>query len=526
MLNKKGKRFRRAVTVLIAIIAAACLSFFMSRRTEIKNLREDSEDRLNAVSAAIFAPTDKYSYLPEVVANHPIVVDTLLHQRDPQRIHRANIFLHRLNARAKSAVVYILDQKGVAIASSNWQDPQSFVGHDYAFRPYFLDALQSGTGKFYAMGVVTLLPGYFISQLIKKDNAVLGVAVVKIDLNNLDAEWAGNKGEVTVTDENGVIFLSSRQDWKYRPMQALATPAMEQLKRTRQYENVLKEPLPIVPMEIFRPGERIVGLTEKRENGRGSEQIRYFVKSGNIADSTWTMNILTPMTEIDAKPKWAALIAAGAVAFAALFFMYIQLVRSRNREAEKSRLALEHAHEALEQKHLELQTLSEELRITSVTDPLTGASNRRFFLDSAAKMVSSANRHHYPFSVVMIDVDHFKRINDKYGHPAGDKVLQTLAAVSKEALREEDVFARFGGEEFIAILPNTDAQAGQAVAERLRAKVMAHPVKINDESLYITISCGVSGHRSNETTIEDAIKRADDALYVAKGSGRNQVIAR
>jgi diguanylate cyclase (GGDEF)-like protein len=309
-------------------------------------------------------------------------------------------------------------------------------------------------------------------------------------------------------------------------MQALAAPAMEQLKRTRQYEAVLKEPLPIVPMEIFRPGEHIVNLTEKKENGRGSEQIRYFVKSRSIADSKWAMNILTPMTEIDTKSIWAAIIAAGAVAFAALFFMYIRLVRSRNREREKSRLALEHAHEALEQKHLELQTLSEELRISSVTDPLTGASNRRFFLDSAAKMVSSANRHHYPFSVIMIDVDHFKRINDKYGHPAGDKVLQTLAAISREALREEDVFARFGGEEFMAILPNTGAQAGQAVAERLCAKVMAHPVKVNDESLYITVSCGVSEHRSNETTIENAIKRADEALYAAKDSGRNQVVVR
>src|SRR3954471_2240781 len=82
MLNKKNKRFRHAVIILIAIIAAACLSFSVSRRAEIKNLREDSENRLNAVSAAIFAPTDKYSYLPEVVANHPIVVDTLLHQHD------------------------------------------------------------------------------------------------------------------------------------------------------------------------------------------------------------------------------------------------------------------------------------------------------------------------------------------------------------------------------------------------------------------------------------------------------------
>jgi two-component system C4-dicarboxylate transport sensor histidine kinase DctB len=519
MPGTRGKRFRRTATILIAVISAGCLSFFVSHRSEIKTLRENAEYRLNAIDAAIFAPTDKFSYLPEVVANHPIVIETLLSRRDPRSIHRANIFLQRLNANAKSAVVYILDENGVAIASSNWQEPQSFVGRDYAFRPYFIDAMHSGTAKFYAMGVTTLLPGYYISQVIKKDGAVLGVAVVKIDLNNLDAGWAGSKEEVAVTDENGIVFLSSRQDWKYRPMQALAAPTMEQLKRTRQYEAVLKEPMPIVSTEALRPDERIVSLAENRRNGHGAEQTRYFVKSRNIAESKWTINVLAPMTESDAKSGWTAIIASGSVAFAALFFMYMQLVRKRNQEAEKSRLALE-------QKHFELQTLSEELRVISITDPLTGAYNRRFFMDSAAKIVSAANRHQLPLSVVMIDVDHFKRINDKYGHPAGDKVLQMLVAASKETLREEDVFARFGGEEFIVILPNTDAQVGQAVAERLRAKVMDQPIIVNDELLYVTVSCGVSEHRQNEPTIEDAIKRADEALYAAKGGGRNQLALR
>lgn len=136
-------------------------------------------------------------------------------------------------------------------------------------------------------------------------------------------------------------------------------------------------------------------------------------------------------------------------------------------------------------------------------------------MESTAKLISSANRHNYPLSLIIIDVDHFKRINDRYGHPTGDKVLQTLTTLYKTELREADIFARFGGEEFIIALPHTDTQGAQLVAERSRTKVMNHAIEVDGGSFSITVSCGISQYRANETSIEDAIKRADEALYEA-----------
>jgi diguanylate cyclase (GGDEF)-like protein len=124
----------------------------------------------------------------------------------------------------------------------------------------------------------------------------------------------------------------------------------------------------------------------------------------------------------------------------------------------------------------------------------------------------------------MIDVDNFKNINDKFSHPVGDKVLQTLAAICTEAIREADVFARFGGEEFIIALPDTAERAAHEVAERLRMAVINNPIDHNGALVRITISCGVSQYRPEDVYVEHVIKRADQALYAAKTSGRNRAV--
>lgn len=130
----------------------------------------------------------------------------------------------------------------------------------------------------------------------------------------------------------------------------------------------------------------------------------------------------------------------------------------------------EEALHVLEAKHAALQTVSEELCHASITDPLTGAYNRRFFMETAVKMVSAANRHKRPLSVIVVDVDHFKQINDEHGHPFGDTVLRTLAEIYMNELREDDIFACIGGEEFVVALPNIDERGAHLVAERLREK--------------------------------------------------------
>ncbi|ABI56870.1 GGDEF domain-containing protein [Alkalilimnicola ehrlichii MLHE-1] len=163
----------------------------------------------------------------------------------------------------------------------------------------------------------------------------------------------------------------------------------------------------------------------------------------------------------------------------------------------------------------------ERIRYLATTDALTGIMNRGEFTRHLTKEIERAARFNRPVAVVMYDLDHFKRVNDTYGHDAGDEVLKTAVAQVNNAIRRVDVHARWGGEEFILLLPETDLAAAVKSAERLRAAIAEHPFKQPER---VTASFGVTtlGPRDRFDVL---IKRADDALYLAKHAGRNRVEA-
>lgn len=173
----------------------------------------------------------------------------------------------------------------------------------------------------------------------------------------------------------------------------------------------------------------------------------------------------------------------------------------------------------------ESHQLRQELERLATTDPLTGLANRRAFLERARDEVERAAQRGRPMSVVMIDIDHFKVINDRYGHDVGDQVLQRVAGLVRETVREPaDVAARFGGEEFVLLLPETGLAAARILAERIRRAFEETPVDTRGGPVSFTASFGVEEFRASlDAGVETALKRADDALYRAKAAGRNRV---
>jgi len=175
-----------------------------------------------------------------------------------------------------------------------------------------------------------------------------------------------------------------------------------------------------------------------------------------------------------------------------------------------------------EEKLQEQTRLIESRTIQARTDPLTGLANRRAFDEEIDRRLAEYNRQGNVFSVVMIDIDHFKQFNDTHGHQAGDEVLRGLADVLRETAREMDEVARYGGEEFAMILPRTRIEEACTAAERVRAAIDATRFNYADKALLVTASLGVAELRSGED-VETLIRRADSALYVTKDSGRNRV---
>ena len=188
-------------------------------------------------------------------------------------------------------------------------------------------------------------------------------------------------------------------------------------------------------------------------------------------------------------------------------------------------LRVKAVHAELKQRNSQLESMLHHVEALAITDPLTGLFNRRRFADVLKREFAITRRYKNTLSCLMIDLDHFKRINDRYGHDAGDQVIKEIARGLLDTLREVDVAARYGGEEFAVLLPHTAKNAAVIAAERVRAGILRTEFKFGDDTLRMTASIGVSGNSDVTTGVaEDLVKAADYALYEAKRLGRDRVV--
>ncbi|MEJ7597632.1 MAG: GGDEF domain-containing protein [Kofleriaceae bacterium] len=161
----------------------------------------------------------------------------------------------------------------------------------------------------------------------------------------------------------------------------------------------------------------------------------------------------------------------------------------------------------------------------AIQDGMTGIHNKRYFMEFLEREIAVCTRHNHPLTLVMFDVDHFKQVNDTFGHLAGDAVLKDLAGRIRPRIRREDLFARYGGEEFACVLPSTALSGGVVFAEHLRTLLEERPTSFEDQLIPFTVSLGVTTlHRETGVDPVALIKRADDNLYAAKRGGRNRVV--
>lgn len=292
----------------------------------------------------------------------------------------------------------------------------------------------------------------------------------------------------------------------------------------------------------------VEGMTARTRRAKNYEHygtsIEERVKSATF-DILQTPNLYTMLTslqplvisDVDQYPYWdrrktgnpvrswvgTPVIAQGKVI---AFFSLDKLEAGFYTPEHGKKLAMFANHAALA---LENARLFQEIQRLAVTDALTGLYNRRYFFERACEEFERSCRYHHPVTMMMMDLDHFKNVNDTYGHPAGDVVLQTVSQQSRQALRNTDLAARFGGEEFIFLLPETPLEAGVQTAERLRELIAESPIQYNGNHIHLTASFGVSGGDVEfcklppPRAVEELIAACDEALYQAKQAGRNRV---
>jgi len=201
-----------------------------------------------------------------------------------------------------------------------------------------------------------------------------------------------------------------------------------------------------------------------------------------------------------------------------------KIAEEKSRELYLKGMKLENALEAEGRARKEIETLYQEVERLSRIDPLTELSNRRSFNADAPRFFQLAIRHQNKLSCAMLDVDFFKQVNDTYGHDLGDKVLIAVAKACKKQIRKTDLLARFGGEEFCFLFPETDLNGAALIAERIRHTISKLEFDSEKNRFSVTVSIGVSELLDSNDNVENMLKRSDDALYKAKENGRNRVV--
>jgi diguanylate cyclase (GGDEF)-like protein len=204
-------------------------------------------------------------------------------------------------------------------------------------------------------------------------------------------------------------------------------------------------------------------------------------------------------------------------------------LRTKQQEIELANQYLSTLNHDLEvrvaERTTELSALNTQLTHLALTDSLTGVLNRRAFFDAARREIEHSKRHARPLAVMILDLDHFKSINDRYGHQAGDRVLQQTATLIGGVIRASDTLARYGGEEFVLLAPETGLESAITLGVRILQAVRTAAIPSKQGSIRLTASLGVTVRCEDEEQVEQLLKRADEALYMAKAGGRDLVVA-
>lgn len=395
--------------------------------------------------------------------------------------------------------IWVMNAAGDCIVSAGFSPEATATGVNYADRDYFRAGLRGQNGQQFAVGRTSNTPGMYYSSPVSADGRFLGIVTIKIEMDNL-AQLIEDPN-IFVSDENGVIILAGDKHLIMRsvPGNKIADVTREDLQN--RYKQTVFEPIRLDP--AFPVGQSQVVWW----NGELMPYVLAIAGRQNDIVSVYVLRSLAVMKTLRRDRLWwfVSLAMTGASLLVMLAGATIYL-----------RGNIEHGR-AMAKANADLAELNAILERQANTDSLTGCANRRQFMSVLEAERRRASRYASSFSVVLLDLDHFKAINDHHGHAAGDKALCHFVDVTGSVLRSTDVLGRLGGDEFAILMPQTNDSAAAKLAERVRAAANATPIPVEGGEIRLALSAGVAQWRpeSNETSGE-LLGRADANLYAEK----------
>ena len=460
---------------------------------------------------------------------------------------------------------FILDAQGTCIASTN----PLLIRESFGIRPYFQEAVTgSDAMSDWYLGMTSGDPGIYLASPIRgRFGEVAGVLVLELDTAPIDdlVSQAYDVGtRAAVLNEAGVVIAAYDDGLRYRTVADLTSADAAQIASTRQFGD---EPLPSLGLNDLRADLETVtvGDTAVSREYEIDGEARVAALTG-LATQDWVVAVVAPLAAIQAAAAPVPLITGAFIAlmmlYAALATSYIsrfvirpirelvtssrrladgdltvqvpvrgadevaQLATAFNTMATQIRGNTERLEDEVARRTAELEEANREITQLSITDALTGCHNRLYLDQQLRREVDRSGRYGRRLSVVMCDIDHFKAVNDLHGHAAGDAVLRAAGMYLNTHRRTPDWVCRFGGEEFVIVLPETGLDDAVSIAQRACDGIARLAVDVDGVSIPITASFGVSTFRLGaDETVLTLLERSDAAMYRAKTAGRNQVQA-
>ena len=609
-MNKRHLLYSLPMLLLIVLIAGWFATDYLGNKARQEIIRES---QASALTISIYV-SSTLNYLKGAVkslAGSPWIAPALI-SKGAQDIEHANSALDRYNSALNASVSYLMDAEGMTVASTNRNDPDSFVGKSYHFRPYFQEAAKGQPGRYFALGITSGKRGFYTSYPVQnRPGKVLGVITMKRDLDDMETFFSKYPFCFLISPD-GIIFLSSTPAMVLKSLWPLDKTAQEKLIASQQFGNKLSE-------AAFLKKE-IADGTEVTLEGAD-----YFVSRKLIDNDGWSIVILTPTDHIRLY-KLIGILATIGASLLIMFFSGIIYTTNRSHEAirqsdEGKRLLLHSASEGIfgvdtkgqtafinpaalrmlgfaEEEMLgqsihalshhshedgsnypvedcpmyasytkaaennvagevlwrkngsyfpveysstpiikdgkimgavvtfrdisERKQMEEKILQMAYHDSLTGLPNRKLFSDRLDIALAQAQRNQKKVGIAMLDLDYFKGVNDTLGHDVGDLVLKATAERLSAPLRKGDTIARFGGDEFLLILPDLKGiedviPVAQKIVESFR-----QPFPSDTHHLVLTTSIGIAVYPIDGTDEGILLKNADIAMYQAKQAGRDR----
>ncbi len=336
--------FVALLALALLVTAAGWLGYRYTYDAALARQAERGQVQMRLYVQALESELARYDYVPSLLSLDARIDALLRDPAAPARVAQANAYLAALNGRAGTRVIYLLDARGKVLATSNYQRPDSYLGEDLSFRPYFRAAIEGQLGRFYGVGTTRSESGYYLSAPLGDRDKPVGVAVVKIGLEPLENRWQGNDSQMLLADENGVVILASDPSWKLAALRALSDEQRARLDRSLQYNHA---PLPQLALSTVRelgPAQGGDALVRLRQGPPMLAQRQA------LPGTDWDLTLLTNTSQARVAAMNSAALAGVASAFVLLLAAAWNVRRRIISERLAARAALEAANSELERK--------------------------------------------------------------------------------------------------------------------------------------------------------------------------------